>query len=244
MHTQTEKAQENKSKLVGNKVSQKRSANNPFFQFEDNRSEAVAQRKLQEVANNSPQILQLKAFQENVKNRKTVIQGMFSTHKATESSMATYLTATLADGPQLCSNLPNSTAGHSEDRFIDEILPANVASLKTTDNVIMLGINRSPCTSTDHCGNGSPSSGKPVGAAGCSERLIHLVTHGFVHGGTTYPIILHITYRNLYGSDKQKEANSAQALHAMTATNRISCETQQLGGPSEQFSGTSAAKIL
>ncbi|WCN13978.1 DUF4157 domain-containing protein [Marinomonas mediterranea] len=176
------------------------------------------------------------------KNEKT-IQAM-SDHLATESSMDTYLTATLGDH-LLCENLKNSSAGHSEDRFIDEVLPASVGFLNpNADNVIFLGINRSPCTSTDYCQNGQPSSSKGGGALGCSERLIHLVNHGFSYGGQVYPIRLVISFRNLYGSNAEKQANSMQALTAMADTGRITLDTQQLGGPSSRFSGTAATKAV
>lgn len=184
-------------------------------------------------------------FFNNQSDSVKVLQAMFSTHRATLSSMATYLTATLANGTELCSNLSNSAAGHSEDRFIDEILPAHVADLSSTsDNLIFIGINRSPCTSTDYLGNGSPSCNKVGGALGCAERLIHLVTHGFAHGGTTYPIKLILSVRNLYGSTSAQQANSSEAIAAMIATGRILFDTQQLGGPSTRFQGTGAAKLL
>ena len=64
MNTHTDKTQENKSQAVVSAVSQKQSGAESTFQFVDNRPEAVAQRKLQEMANNSPQVSQLIAFQE------------------------------------------------------------------------------------------------------------------------------------------------------------------------------------
>ncbi|MEM6814628.1 MAG: DUF4157 domain-containing protein [Bacteroidota bacterium] len=64
MQTHADKNQENKSKAVANTVSQKKSNNKSTFQFIDNRPEAVAQRKLQEIANNSPGAMQLKAIQD------------------------------------------------------------------------------------------------------------------------------------------------------------------------------------
>lgn len=167
--------------------------------------------------------------------------------KGTNPIELSNLTSTLTSRDplvELCSDLSNSAAGHSEDRFIDEVLPANVAFLSTTtDNVIHIGINRSPCTSTDHCGNGCPSCNKGPGASGCAERLIHLVTHGFTHGVLTYPIKLVISVRNLYGDSAEKQANSSMAIDAMNATGRIQCDSIRLA-ESTRFMGTKAAGML
>ena len=68
MYAQVEKPKENKSKAVANAVSQKKSGDKPAFQFVDNRSEAVAQRKLKEMVNNSPQNQLLAQFQKMANN--------------------------------------------------------------------------------------------------------------------------------------------------------------------------------
>ena len=64
MYAQVEKSKENsfptkrqKSRSIANSVAQKK-GNNQGFEFVDNRPETVAQRKLQELANNSPQAKQ------------------------------------------------------------------------------------------------------------------------------------------------------------------------------------------
>lgn len=64
MNTHTDKTQENKNKAVANAVSQKQSGGGSTFQFADNRPEAIAQRKLQEMGNNTQQVSQLRAFQD------------------------------------------------------------------------------------------------------------------------------------------------------------------------------------
>jgi hypothetical protein len=66
MNTHADKTQENKSQSVANAVYQNQTGCESTFQFVDNRPEAIAQRKLQEMANNSPQVSQLRAFQEIV----------------------------------------------------------------------------------------------------------------------------------------------------------------------------------
>lgn len=56
MNTLADKTQENKSQSVANEVSQKQSGAESVFQYVDNRLETVAQRNLQEMSNNSPQV--------------------------------------------------------------------------------------------------------------------------------------------------------------------------------------------
>jgi hypothetical protein len=63
MHTHADKTQENKSQSVANAISQKQSGGESTFQFVDNRPETIAQRKLQEMANNSPQAEQVAHLQ-------------------------------------------------------------------------------------------------------------------------------------------------------------------------------------
>ena len=63
MNTHADKTQENKSHSHANGVSQMQSGGESTFQFVDNRPEAVAQRKLQEMANNSPQTKQAAQLQ-------------------------------------------------------------------------------------------------------------------------------------------------------------------------------------
>jgi len=55
MNTYADKTQENKSKSVANSVAQKKSNVKQGFGFVDNRTELVAQRKLQEMTNNFSQ---------------------------------------------------------------------------------------------------------------------------------------------------------------------------------------------
>ena len=63
MKTDANKTQENKSQSVANAVSQHNRGSGSTFQFVDNRPEAIAQRKLQEMANNSPQVKQATQLQ-------------------------------------------------------------------------------------------------------------------------------------------------------------------------------------
>jgi len=68
MNTHADQTKENKSQAVSNALSQKESDGVSAFQFVDNRPEAVAQRKLQEIANNSSRVNQLKAYRDVANN--------------------------------------------------------------------------------------------------------------------------------------------------------------------------------
>lgn len=68
MNTHADKTPNNKSQSVAQEVSQKRSSSESTFKFVDNRPEAIAQRKLQEMANNSLQTMQLRSFEKIASN--------------------------------------------------------------------------------------------------------------------------------------------------------------------------------
>ena len=68
MHARVDKSKENKSQAVDNSENQKRGSGGQGFAFVDNRPEAIAQRRLQEMADNSPQAKQLKVLQQMVHN--------------------------------------------------------------------------------------------------------------------------------------------------------------------------------
>ena len=68
MNATTEITRENKSRSVLNEVFRKQSGGASTFQFLDNRPEAIQMQKLQDMANNCPQVMQLRAFQEVFKN--------------------------------------------------------------------------------------------------------------------------------------------------------------------------------
>ena len=73
MNIHADKTQENKNQAIANAVSQKQVGSESTFQFVDNRPEAVAPRKLQELANNSPQTkqaVQLQAMADNYSARQ------------------------------------------------------------------------------------------------------------------------------------------------------------------------------
>lgn len=68
MNTHADKTQNNKSQSVANTVAQKKSGTGSVFQFVDKRTGAIAQRKLQEIANNNRQAMQLRSFQDLADN--------------------------------------------------------------------------------------------------------------------------------------------------------------------------------
>lgn len=80
MYTQKEKSNENKSRAGTNKVSKTQNGDKGTFQFVDNRTEFIAQRKLQKMADNSPQ---LKAFQDT--EREESLQKKFASAQKKEN---------------------------------------------------------------------------------------------------------------------------------------------------------------
>ncbi|MDP3469113.1 MAG: hypothetical protein Q8S11_12315 [Daejeonella sp.] len=68
MLTRSNKTQEKSSRAVSNEVHSKQNGHRASIEFEDTRPEALAQRKLQDMANNSPQLDQNRANQEMVNN--------------------------------------------------------------------------------------------------------------------------------------------------------------------------------
>lgn len=68
MNSQADKNQANKNQPAAYEVTQKQNGSKPDIQFTDNRPEALAQRKLQSVINNSPLVKQLKAHQKQTAN--------------------------------------------------------------------------------------------------------------------------------------------------------------------------------
>ena len=63
MKTQADSIQENKSQSSSHGKFQSQGGGESTFQFVDNRSEAIVQRKLQELANNSPHAKKIAQFQ-------------------------------------------------------------------------------------------------------------------------------------------------------------------------------------
>lgn len=66
MNSYTEKTKENTGQSVANTFSQKKSGGESTFQFEDNRPEGIAQRKLQEMASNKRQVMKFGLGPKNV----------------------------------------------------------------------------------------------------------------------------------------------------------------------------------
>ncbi len=66
--THAGKMQADRDQSAANAVSQMQNGSESAFQFGDNRPEAIAQRKLQEIANNSPKVSQLAASQDRANN--------------------------------------------------------------------------------------------------------------------------------------------------------------------------------
>jgi hypothetical protein len=68
MKVQADRVQEEKSQSSSDGKFQSQSSGKSTFQFVDSRPEAIAQRKLQDIANNSPHAIQLRAFRDMANN--------------------------------------------------------------------------------------------------------------------------------------------------------------------------------
>jgi hypothetical protein len=93
MATYTGKTRESKKQGVVSSSLKPQSNTNAVFPFVDNRQETTAAGQLQQVANNSPQVTQLKAYQEmadrsaspKVQPNKTTLQGNFEPGQKNEN---------------------------------------------------------------------------------------------------------------------------------------------------------------
>ena len=68
MNTHADKTSENKSKANANSLSKLQANRESSVQFIDNRPKAITQGEIHEMANNSPQVSQLRSFQEMANN--------------------------------------------------------------------------------------------------------------------------------------------------------------------------------
>ena len=59
MYAQKRRSEKSKNRVIGNYIAQNKNSMKQGFQLVDNRPQAIAQRKLQEIANNSPQVKQV-----------------------------------------------------------------------------------------------------------------------------------------------------------------------------------------
>jgi hypothetical protein len=98
MNTRADKTQENKNQSVANAVPQRQSSNESTFQFEDNRPEAIAQRKLQEMANNSPQAKQAAQLQAIANNYSAQHQQPIRRKSKSTENLVVQRTKWLHDG--------------------------------------------------------------------------------------------------------------------------------------------------
>jgi hypothetical protein len=71
MHTHADKSQGNKSQTVADIGSEKQNGSESIFQFEESGPKAIAQRKLQELADNSPQVSKLRSIKEKADTSHT-----------------------------------------------------------------------------------------------------------------------------------------------------------------------------
>ncbi|WP_417237452.1 hypothetical protein [Bizionia paragorgiae] len=106
MYTQENKSKENKGRTLDNFVTQKQSVGRQGLDLLDNRSEAIAQRKLQEVVSNSPQTKQVDQLQSMTDNDSAYQQKLFQKKENNTSFSGQYPVAQLqlATGPYRLKN--------------------------------------------------------------------------------------------------------------------------------------------
>ncbi|VAX26936.1 hypothetical protein MNBD_NITROSPIRAE01-769 [hydrothermal vent metagenome] len=109
MNTHAGNTQENKKQSVSNERSQKQSDGKFTSAFLDDRPEAVTQRKIQEVANNSPQVSQLKVLQKMMNNKQGAQLEVMADHLPSQSAVV--------QRRSLSSQERNQLVGHKE-RFV------------------------------------------------------------------------------------------------------------------------------
>lgn len=87
MNTNAEKTKEHKSQAMASSISNVKDRREPTLQFQDNRPEAISQRRLIERTNKSPKVTQLRASNKMIDNRTTVtpIQLKENVHSRTSS---------------------------------------------------------------------------------------------------------------------------------------------------------------
>jgi hypothetical protein len=73
MNTHTDPVPKDKNRSVANSLSEPQGGNQGNFKFIDNRPEAIAQRKLQEIANHRPRINSVKPARQSMVQRKVMI---------------------------------------------------------------------------------------------------------------------------------------------------------------------------
>jgi len=155
MNTHADKTQENKSQSEAHTVPHKQNGGETTFQFVDNRPKAIAQRKLQEMANNSSRILQLKAFKEMANQSDTVQRVRIKLRD---------------EDPVLMAELRNAEVPNAGAQTADNIVDArNVNDIGINENIILEG----------HGYYNNPMFGQPkvVGQGGLAPARIAAVAH-------------------------------------------------------------------
>lgn len=125
------------------------------------------------------------------------------------AGQATYLSAvfTPVAGPPICGLFASGGGLHAEDHLL--------ASLPAVPGTVLININRSPCTSSDH-GAGALVTPSSTKAIGCAQDLI--ARQG---GGLQIQIIC----AHAYGSNSKERASSILAARAMSAAGiHVDCD--------------------
>lgn len=149
MNTHIEKSPDTKSNLFGEEVSKPLGAGESAVPFEDNRPEAIAQRKRQDMANNSPQVKQLQTLQTNIDNSPRVQQNQgviqrvklsgqdAANEAATKRNGLSYNWIASADVPQARAEWTSIGSATGDDHLYNyKVMPSDSGGGKGAPNSI------------------------------------------------------------------------------------------------------------
>jgi len=115
MNTYANTTEDNKCQSVANAVAQKKSEARSTFEFVGNRPEAVAQRKLQDMAYNNPQVAQLRFFQDIANTKQSAQLQATAINYATQNQSPIQKKANNTGLPDELKSGIENLSGHSMD---------------------------------------------------------------------------------------------------------------------------------
>lgn len=129
MSASATKTQKSDGKSATNSIPQGRSAGESTFQFEDNRPQAIAQRKLQEIADHSPQARQARALQTISDNTQKTgptaqLQALAAHHCARQHRYSQTGASERPDTPALQPQEPSEAKKLLQGKFAADAMPA------------------------------------------------------------------------------------------------------------------------
>jgi hypothetical protein len=180
MHQHADNTPENKSQAIANSLVKQQGDSDSAFYFDSNRTEAVAQRKLQDAINNSSRIQQWKANSEMMNNSAQVKQ------LRSYQAMADNFTAQKKQLKQNSLPVFNNTAPIQRKLVVDNLPftpPVNAAeTLKTASADQFVRHYQSEKEMTDHLVDNKPSSVGFIKSLALWYDLPYLNSEFFVFG--------------------------------------------------------------